>query len=86
MANCSREPDLDPGEPAHEGRTQNLFILLLALVVFAALSPIAGLIGYNVAREAGSPVSTAISRGSFVFFRRHDAVHRAAGRTGPDVM
>ncbi|MEU6662079.1 hypothetical protein [Streptomyces sp. NPDC046821] len=48
--------------------TQNILILLLALVVLAAVSAVAGLIGYNVAREAGSPVSTAISRGSFVFF------------------
>ena len=48
--------------------TQNLLILLLVLVVLAAVSAIAGLIGYNVAREGGSPVSTAIGRGSFVFF------------------
>jgi hypothetical protein len=48
--------------------TQNLLILLLALVVLAAISAIAGLIGYTVAREAGLPVSTAIGRGSFVFF------------------
>ncbi|MFP8962582.1 hypothetical protein ACLIYP_18790 [Streptomyces nanhaiensis] len=48
--------------------TQNLLILLLALTVLAAVSAIAGLIGYNVAREGGSPVSTAIGRGSFVFF------------------
>lgn len=47
---------------------QNLLILLLALVALAALSAIAGLIGYNVAREGGSSVSTAIGRGSFVFF------------------
>jgi hypothetical protein len=48
--------------------TQNLLIMLLALIVLAAVSAIAGLIGYNVAREGGSPVSTAIGRGSFVFF------------------
>ncbi|MQY16863.1 hypothetical protein SRB5_70660 [Streptomyces sp. RB5] len=48
--------------------TQNLLMLLLALVVLAAVAVIAGLIGYSVAREGGSPVSTAIGRGSVVFF------------------
>jgi hypothetical protein len=48
--------------------THSLLILLLTLFVLAAVSAIAGLIGYNVAREGGSPVSTAIGRGSFVFF------------------
>jgi hypothetical protein len=31
-------------------------------------SAIAGLIGYNVAREGGALISAAIGRGSFVFF------------------
>ncbi|MFE9613480.1 hypothetical protein [Streptomyces sp. NPDC006012] len=48
--------------------TQNLLTLLLALVTLAAVSAIAGLIGYNVAREGGAPISAAIGRGSFVFF------------------
>ncbi|MGW1396832.1 hypothetical protein ACWD6Q_34835 [Streptomyces nigra] len=48
--------------------TQNLLTLLLALVTLVAVSAIAGLIGYNVAREGGAPISTAIGRGSFVFF------------------
>ncbi|MFE2944928.1 hypothetical protein ACFXKG_38725 [Streptomyces sp. NPDC059255] len=48
--------------------TQNLLTLLLTLVTLAAVSAIAGLIGYNVAREGGAPVSSAIGRGSFVFF------------------
>ncbi|MGW9499071.1 hypothetical protein ACWG5P_32780 [Streptomyces prasinus] len=48
--------------------TQNLLILLLRLVVLAAVSAIAGLIGYNVARAGGSPVTDALGRGSFVFF------------------
>ncbi|MFJ4633980.1 hypothetical protein [Streptomyces sp. NPDC088847] len=49
-------------------RTQNLLILFLALGVLAAVSAVAGLIGYSVAREGGSSVSASISRGSFVFF------------------
>jgi hypothetical protein len=40
----------------------------LAEVAAAAVFAIADLIGYNVAREAGSPVSTAIGRGGYVFF------------------
>jgi hypothetical protein len=47
---------------------QNLLILLLALVTLVAFSAIAGLIGYNVSREGGASISTAIGRGSFVFF------------------
>ncbi|MET9819565.1 hypothetical protein [Streptomyces sp. NPDC006355] len=47
--------------------TQNLLTLLLALVTLAAVSAIAGLIGY-VAREGGAPISAAVGRGSFVFF------------------
>lgn len=48
--------------------THNLLILLLAVITLAAVSAIAGLIGYNVAREGGSPVSAAIGRACFVFF------------------
>ncbi|MEU3527700.1 hypothetical protein AB0E62_28165 [Streptomyces sp. NPDC038707] len=47
---------------------QNLPTLFLALVTLAAVSAIAGLIGYDVAREGGAPISAAIGRGGFVCF------------------
>ncbi|MBW8093515.1 hypothetical protein [Streptomyces hygroscopicus] len=62
---------------------QNLLTLLLALVTLAAVSAIAGLIGYNVAREGRSTHLRRYRTRQLRVFQRHDALHRAAGRPGP---
>ncbi|MFI6359085.1 hypothetical protein ACIBJF_42315 [Streptomyces sp. NPDC050743] len=43
---------------------QNLLILFLALLSLTAVSGLAGVIGYGVARWAGSPVPDAVGRGA----------------------
>ncbi|QIB49564.1 hypothetical protein [Streptomyces aureoverticillatus] len=48
--------------------THNLMFLLLTVITLAAVSAVAGIIGYGIARAGGAPVTDAISRGSIVFF------------------
>ena len=44
--------------------TQNLLILLLALISLTAVSGLAAVIGYGIARWANSPVLNAVGRGA----------------------
>ncbi len=47
--------------------THNLMVLLLAVIAFAAISGVLGLLSYGVARAVGSPVTVAITWGSMAF-------------------
>jgi hypothetical protein len=47
--------------------TQNLLILFLALISMTGVSGLAGVVGYGVARWAGSPIPDAVGRGFLTF-------------------
>ncbi|MEW2093895.1 hypothetical protein AB0932_30135 [Streptomyces sp. NPDC006682] len=47
--------------------THNFLFLLLTVIVLAGVSAVAGLIGYQVAREGGARPTDAIGRAGIVF-------------------